>query len=395
MKKILFYCQHILGIGHLIRSMQLVRGLSEDFEICFINGGEVIPEFEISPSIEVINLPALKTDTEFQTLQVVGSDRSLAEVQEIRKNQLLQIFDRFQPDLFLIELFPFGRKQFRFELLPLLDRIQATGRKTKVVCSLRDIVVGKKNQVAHEAKVCDLMNQYFDLLLVHSDRHFMPLDVSFSRSQDLNCPIYYTGYVVQPLSQERDLSEADQIALSRPEPMILTSIGGGRFGHELVDAVLRSAPILAATLPHHIHLFAGPFMPEDKYDALQQQAAGLTNLTVRRYTGRLLDYMQKAELSISMGGYNTTMNVLTTGVRSLMLTFMGNGDREQEIRALALQEQGILTMLTPEDLETAVFTQKVLDSLQTFPAPAQIDLEGVAKTTQLLKQFAQAMAIAA
>jgi predicted glycosyltransferase len=395
MKKILFYCQHILGIGHLIRSMQLVRGLSQDFQICFINGGEVIPEFEIPAGIEIVNLPALKTDTEFQTLQVVGSDRTLAEVQELRKNQLLEILDRIQPDLLLIELFPFGRKQFRFELLPMLDQIQATGRKTKVVCSLRDIVVGKKNQAAHETKVCDLMNQYFDLLLVHSDRQFMPLEVSFSRGQDFNCPIAYTGYVAQPPSEEETLSAADEIALSRPEPMILTSIGGGRFGHELVDAVVRSAPILAETLPHHIHLFAGPFMPDAKYEALLEKTAGLSNITVRRYTGRLLDYMKKADLSISMGGYNTTMNILTTGVRSLMLTFMGNGDREQEIRALALQDRGILTMLTPEDLETQIFSQKVLECLKTTPNPAQIDLNGVENTVQILKQFVQQQAIAA
>lgn len=40
MKKLMFYCQHILGMGHLIRSMEIVRGLVEDFEICFINGGK-------------------------------------------------------------------------------------------------------------------------------------------------------------------------------------------------------------------------------------------------------------------------------------------------------------------------------------------------------------------
>jgi predicted glycosyltransferase len=38
-----------------------------------------------------------------------------------------------------------------------------------------------------------------------------------------------------------------------------------------------------------------------------------------------------------MGGYNTTMNILTTGVRSMILPFTGNGDHEQTIRAEKLE----------------------------------------------------------
>ena len=44
MPKLMFYCQHILGMGHLIRSIEIVRGLISDFQICFINGGQVIEE---------------------------------------------------------------------------------------------------------------------------------------------------------------------------------------------------------------------------------------------------------------------------------------------------------------------------------------------------------------
>ncbi|PHM08684.1 glycosyl transferase, partial [Nostoc sp. 'Peltigera malacea cyanobiont' DB3992] len=46
MKRIMFYCQHILGMGHLVRSREIVRGLTKDFQVCFINGGEIIQGFE-------------------------------------------------------------------------------------------------------------------------------------------------------------------------------------------------------------------------------------------------------------------------------------------------------------------------------------------------------------
>jgi predicted glycosyltransferase len=394
MKKILFYCQHILGIGHLIRSMQIVQGLSQDFQICFVNGGQVIPDFEIPEGVEVINLPALKTDSEFRSLQVIDSDLSLDDVKEIRKQKLLYLYETLKPDLLIIELFPFGRKQFKFELVPLLDRVKECGNQTQVVCSLRDIVVGKKDQAAHEAKVRELIDRYFDLVLVHSDESFMPLEISFSSSTELNTQIAYTGYVIQSSPTDTAIDPEDLIQLNRPEPMILASIGGGRFGHELVDAVIQAAPILAKTVPHHIHVFAGIFMPDEKYREIQQrievlQDQGIHNVTFRRYTHRLLDYMNQADLSISMGGYNTTMNVLSTGVRSLMLTFMGNADQEQEIRARALESRGILNVLTLADLETQCFTDRILKVLNSQVIPAMIDLDGVTNTRHILNQFVQ------
>ncbi len=36
---VLFYCQHLLGIGHLSRSLSLCRRLCEDFDVEFVQGG--------------------------------------------------------------------------------------------------------------------------------------------------------------------------------------------------------------------------------------------------------------------------------------------------------------------------------------------------------------------
>jgi predicted glycosyltransferase len=391
MKKILFYCQHILGMGHLVRSMEIVRGLVKDFQVCFINGGEIVEGFTAPDGVAVVNLPALKTDTEFQTLHVVDGEYSLEEVQAMRTQKLLSVLDQVQPDIVVIELFPFGRKKFAFELIPMLAQIKASNKPIKVACSLRDIVVGKKDQAKHEDKVCRIMNKYFDLLLIHSDRHFIPLSETFSRESDLTCDVRYTGYVSQPIDQAHrsTVSELDWVALNCHQPKILVSVGGGRFGHELLESMVKTAPILAQSLPHHIYLFTGPFAPESVVDSLQQNAAVCPNLTVRRYTTCLLDYMQKADLSISMGGYNTTMNVLTTGVRSLMLPFTGNGDKEQEIRANKLAEQGILELLSPEDLIPEIMVQKIISALKTVPTLAKLDLQGVQKTSAFLRELAE------
>ncbi|MDJ0705006.1 MAG: glycosyltransferase [Leptolyngbyaceae cyanobacterium MO_188.B28] len=412
MKTLMFYCQHLLGIGHLIRSMEIARGLTQDFKVNFINGGEVIDGFRVPPGVEVVNLPPLKTDAEFRGLQIPAEFESLEAAMEKRTTIMLELLDRVQPDVLMVELFPFGRRRLSAELIPLLETAKSIG--TKVVCSLRDIVVTKQDQARHEAKVCKLMNRYFDLLLIHGDPKFMPLERSFSRIKDLTCEVHYTGYVVQREEagdREQKMGEMEEMGkmgeskskiqnlkskIQIPgSPFILTSVGGGRFGHELLDCVVKASALLEGKIPHHIQMFTGPFSPDPIFSRLQQMAAGRSNLTVERYTPSLLSYMRRADLSISMAGYNTTLNVLTTGVRAMLSPFTGNDDQEQTLRSERLEQLGVVRMIRPEDLNPERFAHKVIDCLGQEPAPIDFDLQGVEKTAMLLNTLAQKTAIAA
>ncbi len=389
MPKLMFYCQHILGIGHLIRSIEIVRGLINDFQICFINGGQVIEEFEFPQGIEVINIPAVKTDTEFQELKPVDDNLTMAEVEKIRKETLINICDRFKPDILVIELFPFGRRRFSFELIPLVEKAKAM--ETKIVSSVRDIVVTKQNQQCHEEKVCRLINKYFDMLLIHGDPNFVKLDLSFSRINDFNCPVYYTGYVVQLLPK---LQKFPKKSLSK-QPLILVSVGGGRFGHDLLESVAKTAPLLEQKIPHYIQVFTGPFCPEAIFQKLQNITREQDNITIERYTTNLLNYMKQADLSIGMSGYNTTMNILTTKVKAMMMAFQGNNDKEQETRVKKLDSLGRVKMINPDDLQPENFAKQIIDYLPQKPNELNLNLDGVNNTAHFLKQLSSNSLIAA
>ena len=378
-KRLMFYCQHILGIGHLVRSMEIVRALTTHFDVCFINGGKVVPEFKAPAGVNVINLPAIESDPNFQTLKAVDSSMSLEEVETKRRTILLDVVDLYRPDVLVVELYPFGRRRFSFELEPLLERARAVG--AKVSCSLRDIVVTKQDRDRHEAKVVKLMNRYFDQLLVHGDRRFIPLEDSFSRASDLNCPVHYTGYVAQKPNAVPAFHFSD--------PFILCSVGGGRFGHELLDCIAKAAPLVAERVPHAIRMFTGPFVPDSVWQHLQKLAAKQPNLEIERYTPHLLDYMRQADLSISMAGYNTTMNILATGVRSMMMPFTGNGDREQRMRLQKLDSMGIVSAIDPASLVPKVFTTQVEANLYADPRPFAFDLNGAVNTATHLHQLAE------
>jgi predicted glycosyltransferase len=76
-----------------------------------------------------------------------------------------------------------------------------------------------------------------------------------------------------------------------------------------------------------------------------------------------------------------------------MLTFMGNADQEQEIRARALESRGILNVLTLSDLEPQCFTDRILTVLKSQVMPATINLDGVTNTRLILNQFVRNAAI--
>ncbi|WDT73550.1 MAG: hypothetical protein MPW17_21640 (plasmid) [Candidatus Manganitrophus sp.] len=173
----------------------------------------------------MVHLPPLTSDAEFKEVRS-GGPRPLKEIQAARRLKILSEFERFNPDLFIIELFPFGRRKFAFELIPLLARIRLSRHSTKVVCSLRDILVGKRDQARHEDEVCRIVNRYFDLILIHSDPTFQRLEETFSRMEDLQAATWYTGFVAQTIDRSPP-DRPGEIPADDGTPAILVSIGGG------------------------------------------------------------------------------------------------------------------------------------------------------------------------
>lgn len=384
--RVLIYCQHVLGMGHLIRSMAIARAL-KNCTVVFVNGGESISGMDIPSCVTIVNLPPITSDSEFQGLNIHSEDTTLEQVQRARKNTLFELVDHFRPDVVIIELFPFGRKRFAFELLPLLAHIRLSAASTKVVCSLRDILVTKPDQTRHEDWVVSVMNRYFDLLLIHSDPTFQTLDETFSRRTDLRCDVQYTGFVTQNSDAESDPPAGGPTPLSQPTPLILASVGGGRVGYELLESTVRASSLL--TIPHRMVVFTGPYMPDQHFDALCHLASQHPHTEVRRFTPAFQALMQQAALSISMAGYNTCMNVLKTGTRALVLPFTGHKNDEQTIRAKKLEQRGLLTVLEPEDLTPDRLAAKIAASL-TMPHPGHhsINTNGGTHTAATIERLA-------
>ena len=118
--KIAIYCQHVLGIGHFFRTLEICRALAPH-PVVLISGGPETPA-ALPPHVKRVQLPELAMDAAFQNLHASGAS-SVAHARAQRRMLMEQVIEAEKPDLFLIELYPLGRKAFRSELDPLLERI--------------------------------------------------------------------------------------------------------------------------------------------------------------------------------------------------------------------------------------------------------------------------------
>ncbi len=397
--KIVFYCQHVLGMGHYFRSLEIVRALAKH-EVIFVTGGPDAPAAP-GPGVRIVRLPALRMDADFKAVSVAGerdaqgeegalpesAEAALKRVKDERRRILLALFRDERPDVFFVELYPFGRKAFEFELLPVLEAVRRGDfGKVFCACGLRDILVEKKDQEKFEKRALARLNALFDGLVVHSDPGLFPLEATFSRVPDITVRMAYAGYVAQDPGPLRG-GMRRVLGVAPGRKLVTVSAGGGKVGGEVLAAALDASRVLQGDCPLSLRLFTGPYAEEADFAALRERAAGLEDAVVERFSPDFPAILAETDLSLSMAGYNTVMALLRAKTPALVLPFTQN--REQGMRAARLAGMGLLGVLGESDLEPAKLAARMGQILrQGRPdRPADIDLNGAANTAAILENW--------
>ena len=107
---IIFYCQYVWGMGHFIRSLEFARALS-DHDVTLVAGGQEVA-VNLPDHVDLVRLPTLYMDEMFTTLIPGNSGRTVAQIRQERKKTLYALFEQKKPDVFIVELYPFGRSIF-------------------------------------------------------------------------------------------------------------------------------------------------------------------------------------------------------------------------------------------------------------------------------------------
>jgi len=374
-RRVMFYAQHLLGIGHLKRAALLARGMAAaELDVSVVLGGRQVPGISFDGCARIL-LPAVHAaDATFKLLQDENGQPIDDAWRDRRAARLMLEYQSLRPDVLMVELFPFGRRMFAFELLPLLSAARAASRPPRIVCSLRDILV-RKPGVERDRKSIACARACFDRILIHGDERLVPIEASYPAISELKDMLSYTGYVVD----RSDIKEQGPSPIGAGE--VIVSVGGGAVGLPLLRAALQAKPICSLA-NRTWRLIAGPNLPDDAFSELAWSKP--PGVIVERWRDDLPAMLRTCALSISQAGYNTVMDLLRAGARAVLVPFAEPGESEQTLRAAILEARGRVATVADE-LSPQILAQAIERALTLPISSVDIDCSGVEMTAKIVK----------
>ena len=104
-KSVLFYVQHLVGIGHQRRGATLTRAMQDaGLRVTYISGGHSIPNLDLGGA-DLVQLPPVRAvDLNFKTL-VDEFDQPIDDAwRERGRDKLLAVFNKVRPHVLLLVL---------------------------------------------------------------------------------------------------------------------------------------------------------------------------------------------------------------------------------------------------------------------------------------------------
>jgi predicted glycosyltransferase len=373
--RVLFHVQHLLGIGHLQRSLRIAEALVDrGVAVTLAQGGPPIPELTQARGVDILQLPPIRArDATFMLVDEAGNPVDDA-LRAARREALLAGFAAARPDAVVIEGFPFARRAFRFELDPLIVAARASG--ARVLCSVRDIPT-VRGDPARLDEIVTRVRSDFDAVLVHGDERFISFDEAFPPAPQIADRLHYTGYVAAPEFPDGD----DNL----PEGEMLVSVGGGSSaGRALVTAAVE-ARRRGCLAERGWRILVGTTLSDEEIATIRRSAPA--GVVVERFRRDFVALLRRCHVSVSQAGYNTVLDILAARVRAVLVPFAAERETEQLIRAQHLAAQEAAIVVRESDLTSATLAAAIEYAASRHPHPIAIDTDGARRSASLIAGF--------
>jgi len=345
--RVLLYSHDSVGLGHLRRTTTLAEALTRALpgaSILIASGSPCATYFQQSPGVDVVKLPSITKDADGCYVPRSLPD-DVSEVLEVRRQLLRQLFESYAPDLLIVDHQVTG---LHGEMLPVLDA--ARDRGTSTILGLRDIIDAPE-AVARDLGGADArwaLGEAYDRICIYGCPTVFDPRIEYREAPELAKRAEFTGYVVRP-APERGVRP-----LPADRPQVLFTVGGGEDGAERIDTYLECLPTGRPEWDSTIIL--GPLFDPQRARRVKRAARLIDGVTVHSFHSDLPRLLGESDAVVGMAGYNTTAEILQSGVPAVLLprTFPR---REQQIRADRLAELGLAQSLpdpNPRTLRQAV-----------------------------------------
>ena len=423
-KRIYFPVESIVGLGHFNRAGAIARGLKAGGADVTVASGTFVDEKRFFSGVRCVSMPPHVFEPQDSLpyfIDTNGQRRLLdafnaAAHMNARKDIHVKNVEGLKPDIFISEFWPFDRPAYDNEMLEVLGHRQIKDSKTLRIASIRDVLDTKGDVAAdsfdvsargeRDAFAVDTINTHYDAVMVHGDPLFMPLSKTFGMTDKIRKDIIYTGFVTANLPG-RDAG------IDYSSAPLVVSCGSGLDGQELVfsfltawQKMLESSPTDSRTAfvcQRPVHIVCGPrFQDRDYQDVMEWveiiKSAHPCDIQIARYRDDFTQLLAQAAFSISMAGYNTTLETLSIGTPALFVPKFTHYDgkmafsSEQYFRLANLEEKGIASFAPPDEvLRSDLFAARIIREFeQQFGCRrrASLNFDGVNQTVSILGKLA-------
>jgi predicted glycosyltransferase len=373
------FCNEMLGLGHLRLSLALAGAVvaSDAGSTALVvtgspaSGGFVLPE-----GVDVVKLPTAPVDAQSRWRATplrppAGLALDAAHVHALRAELGSTAVRELRPDVAIVDYRPLGRSG---ELVPALRWLRDHGGCTTAL-GLWD-VDDDPERVDHDwgEPLLRSVRELYDIALVYGSPP--PDDLRVARLRAAGVPVRSTGLVA--------LAPAEHGPADLDPGYLLVTAGGGVDGYGLLAQVL--AALRLEPLGRPALMVTGPLMPAAQVAALQRAGAGL-DVRIETFRPDMDAVMWGARAIVSMAGYNTVAEVISSGKPALFAprTF----PREEQLnRARRWAAWGRGGMLTAEGLEPGALRRAVGLLLEQAPVPPQAPT-GAADAVEILGEMSR------
>jgi len=290
MKKILIVAASPHGYGHLYRGEIISKYLSRNgFEVTYLSNNDV---------------PLTYSSEEQFSSYLINMSQGIEG--ENARRLFLEHIGESNYDIVLIDHFPLGKLFFLESFKVLHKKLHL---HTKFICVFRDIF--SIDDFRQRAESVSVLNQYFDHLLVFSDKKIMPLPDFLT--QDIKIPIDYLGYLDPEMGC----------------PQITIFGGGGKFNNTFYQQTLEVIQKLHLDDSFTVKLFTGRNLPAEQRAILKDL---FPSVKISDHSEDLMDEIRKSCITISTFGYNTFVQLLHFNNYNIIVPLPRNF-QEQHTRA--------------------------------------------------------------
>lgn len=365
-QRVLYYCQSLVGVGHLTCSLRIIEALLPHVEVDLIHGGLDTTLPPAHAGFRSLRLPTLLHDEdsgEFFSPDGVGDIDAVWAARARAIAGFLQM--PYQAVVF--EFYPFGRRRFKAEIMSLLRAVQAACGPVPVFTSVREVLVPRA--IKNERRMVDSVKKHIHTVFVRGDPEVIRFDDTFSLAPEIADRLCYTGYISPPLPQTRPPRKAQ----------VLVSQGGGNVGRELLVAAIGAAALMPQ---YHFLLACGSRTSAAEVDALRQTVRS-GNVEIVPFLADFAQRLMESAASISMGGDNTLLDVLAARTPALAYPYQGNSEQGFRIRKFA--ERGLLHELHGDDLAPERLKQRIETAVRTPYPTRTVAMDGARVTSEHIR----------